>query len=387
MDIIQAGPRTAQYVVLTANGVLTEERVLTGTANQVVLTDNGAGGTVVLSLPQDIHTAAAPTFESLTLSGASAAQLTLRNIGVPKWAITSTAGNLNFYDYSGTPGTRVTFDHTTGNVGIAGSLTLSGLTQGSVLFAGAGGLVSQDNASLYFDDNTNRLGVGITAPVGVFHVSTDINTENVHLDKWYTGTSGSSLLLRKGRGTQASPLRAKSGDVLGGLVAYGAEAADDVSAASFNSARPSGTIRILAAEDTTSTAHGGYAQIQTTAIGATSATERLRVSAAGNLSIGAGALEPSTGTLGLFFSDGTAPSSLASNTAGLYANDDVGTVKMYAIDEAGSAALLNYRSIALGGGAAPTFGTIGGSGPTTAAQNSWIELNIGGTAYWVPAWI
>lgn len=96
---------------------------------------------------------------------------------------------------------------------------------------------------------------------------------------------------------------------------------------------------------------------------------------------------PSTGSFGLVFGDGTALASMGSNTAGLFANDDGGTVKMYAIDEADSVALLNYRNIALGGGAAPTLGTIGGSGPTVAAQNSWIEHNIDGTAYWVPAWV
>jgi hypothetical protein len=36
-------------------------------------------------------------------------------------------------------------------------LTLSGLTQGSVLFAGSGGMISQDNASFFFDDTNNNL--------------------------------------------------------------------------------------------------------------------------------------------------------------------------------------------------------------------------------------
>lgn len=45
-----------------------------------------------------------------------------------------------------------------------------------------------------------------------------------------------------------------------------------------------------------------------------------------------------------------------------------------------------YATVALGGGAAPTFGTIGGSGPGTAAQNSWLKININGTASFVPVW-
>lgn len=43
-------PNNAQYVVLALDATLTQERVLTGTANQIVVTDNGAGSTVVLSL-------------------------------------------------------------------------------------------------------------------------------------------------------------------------------------------------------------------------------------------------------------------------------------------------------------------------------------------------
>jgi hypothetical protein len=43
--------------------------------------------------------------------------------------------------------------------------------------------------------------------------------------------------------------------------------------------------------------------------------------------------------------------------------------------------------VSLGGGSAPTFGTIGGSGPATAGQNSWVRLlDSTGAAFWVPAW-
>ena len=44
------------------------------------------------------------------------------------------------------------------------------------------------------------------------------------------------------------------------------------------------------------------------------------------------------------------------------------------------------NGIALGGGAAATLGTIGGSGPTTAAQAQWVEIDIGGTAHWIAVW-
>ena len=43
--------------------------------------------------------------------------------------------------------------------------------------------------------------------------------------------------------------------------------------------------------------------------------------------------------------------------------------------------------VALGGGAAATLGTMGGSGPATAKQDSWMRvIDSAGEAFWVPAW-
>lgn len=72
-------PTDAQYVTLALNSNLSDERVLTGTTNQVTITDNGANSTVVLSLPQNIHTAATPQFARLGL-GAAADATALLNL-------------------------------------------------------------------------------------------------------------------------------------------------------------------------------------------------------------------------------------------------------------------------------------------------------------------
>lgn len=69
LDVVPA--LTATFVTLSATSTLANERVLTGTANQITITDNGAGSTVVLSLPQNIHTGASPTFAGLTLDALS----------------------------------------------------------------------------------------------------------------------------------------------------------------------------------------------------------------------------------------------------------------------------------------------------------------------------
>ena len=43
-------------------------------------------------------------------------------------------------------------------------------TAGSVLFAGTGGILQQDNASLFFDDSTNRLGIGTITPAAMLDI-------------------------------------------------------------------------------------------------------------------------------------------------------------------------------------------------------------------------
>lgn len=67
----------------------------------------------------------------------------------------NTAGNLNV----------------SGSSVIDGSLKLSSMTSGSVLFAGTGGTVTQDNSSLYWDGANKRLGIGSNSPAQTLSVS------------------------------------------------------------------------------------------------------------------------------------------------------------------------------------------------------------------------
>lgn len=91
------------------NGVGFSLATITGTANQVVVT-NGAGS-ITLSTPQDIHTAANPTFNNLTLNGNLLANgnTTLGNAGTD--VITVTGNTVN------TPTAPVVIDPT--NLGTA----------------------------------------------------------------------------------------------------------------------------------------------------------------------------------------------------------------------------------------------------------------------------
>lgn len=82
---------------------------------------------------------------------------------------------------------------TTPSLGVATatSLTMSGLTAGSVLFAGVGGALSQDNANLFWDDTNNRLGIGTAVP-----------TSTLHIKGSGTSSATTSLLVQNSAGTQ-----------------------------------------------------------------------------------------------------------------------------------------------------------------------------------------
>lgn len=56
--------------------------------------------------------------------------------------------------------------HVSGTLPVAngGTGTATAFTAGSVIFAGASGVYSQDNASLFFDNTNNRLGIGTATP-------------------------------------------------------------------------------------------------------------------------------------------------------------------------------------------------------------------------------
>jgi hypothetical protein len=110
-----SAPASAQYVTLATDGTLSAERVLTGTSNQITVTDNGAGSTVVLSTPQNIATSSSPTFAGLTLSS----PLTVANGGTG--ASTLTANNVILGN--GTSAVAFVAPSTSGNV-----LTSNGTT-------------------------------------------------------------------------------------------------------------------------------------------------------------------------------------------------------------------------------------------------------------------
>ena len=145
-DTEPAAPQLGTIASYNLNGLPTAGGVGYGTGSAVAFTPAGTSG-------QFLTSAAAGTPTWTTLSSV---------------AVTSfSAGTTGF-----TPSTA-----TTGAVTLAGTLavanggtgTATALTPGSVVFAGASGVYSQDNAQLFWDDTNNRLGIGTATPSYTIH--------------------------------------------------------------------------------------------------------------------------------------------------------------------------------------------------------------------------
>lgn len=93
-----------QLAGINGTGTDIEFKSINGTSNQITVT-HGANS-ITLSTPQNIATGSSPTFAGLTLSG---------------------------------------------------------MTAGSVIFAGTSGVLSQDNSNFFWDDTNNRLGIGVNS--------------------------------------------------------------------------------------------------------------------------------------------------------------------------------------------------------------------------------
>lgn len=161
-------PIGAAFVTIGNTSGLTAERSLTGTSNQITVTDNGANSTVVLSTPQNIHSGASPTFTGLTLSGLTASRLMSTNgssalssvSALTSW-IAGTANQITVTDDGDGTVTLSTPQniHTAASPTFAG-LTLSGLTATRLVATGGGSaLASVASLSSWIAGTANQITV------------------------------------------------------------------------------------------------------------------------------------------------------------------------------------------------------------------------------------
>jgi hypothetical protein len=158
-----------------------------------------------------------------------------------------------------------------GSTTLSGSLTLSNFTSGSILYAGANGLISQDNTNFFWDDANNRLGIGTASPAGTINVKGDIISDsNVNSSAAFYNQ------IRKSRGTVTSPTNIVVGDDVGGFIAYGYEGGTYNAGAAFR----------FSAESVSAGSVPMRIQFFTGAGSPSAATEKMRLTAAGRLLLG-----------------------------------------------------------------------------------------------------
>lgn len=92
-----------------------------------------------------------------TFAGAEIGTLTLAD-----GSITDSGGAISFGDE---------------DLSTSGTLTLSSLTPGSVLFAGTGGVISEDNDGVFWNDTLKRFSINTNTPSGVFSVGSAVGED------------------------------------------------------------------------------------------------------------------------------------------------------------------------------------------------------------------
>ena len=277
----------------------------------------------------------------------------------------------------------------TGTLPVAngGTGTATALTAGSVVFAGASGVYSQENAEFFWDNTNDFLGLGtavpdtrltITAPTqtsvtaGTLPAGTDLHIvgadsaiTRITQDAFGTGNYP-AYTGRAARGTAAAPTASQAGDVLSqyGGRGHGATAYSSTSV---------GRIDIEAAENFTDTAQGSYISLHTTALGSASPNERFRAGPAGQWGIGGA----NYGTSGQVFTSGGASAAPTWSTISIstvtgtlpVANGGTGLTS-YTIGDLiyadGATSLAKLADVATGNalisggiGVAPSYGKIG----------------------------
>ncbi len=187
-----------------------------------------------------------------------------------------------------------------------GTGTSTAFTTGSVVFAGASGVYSQDNSNLFWDNTNDRLGIGTpspsapltvgdaTAPTNVTVLNSLISTNtsagaNVVLRKSVDTANGANVTLIKSRGTAASPTAVNSADTVGAITfsGYGG-----------TNYRPTAQISAIVDTYTSDTNVSGYLTFSTNG-GSTSVTERMRLDALGRLLVGTTATNDIAGNTGV----------------------------------------------------------------------------------------
>ena len=204
--------------------------------------------------------------------------------------------------------------------GMAIGTTITSATAGSVLFAGAAGILQQDNANFFWDDTNNRLGIGTSAPNAPFHVRTG-TSPNARFERT-TATTNDITTAMAIKGTS-------TGDMANGFGPVVTFQIEDTAAVNNDIAQ-------IAAQRTGGADNTGDLVFYTSLAGVL--TQRVRVNSDGGLQVSASTAAVSAASTGRLRYDSGSQKLQLSNNTDTYA------------EIARNAAALTAGSIAFAGG-------------------------------------
>jgi len=152
-------------------------------------------------------------------------------------------------------------------------------TEGSIFFAGVGGILAEDNANLFWDDTNDRLGIGNNSPDSAIHLA-GTTSADVRIEAQAASASAivaPHLSFKRSRGTIASPEAISDGDLIFVMSARG----HDGTSFSSNS-----TFFGVATEDWSGTNRGHTLRFSNIPNGGINETIRLVIGNDGRVGIG-----------------------------------------------------------------------------------------------------
>jgi hypothetical protein len=201
--------------------------------------------------------------------------------------------------------------HVSGTLPVAngGTGTATAFTAGSVVFAGASGVYSQDNANFFWDDVNNRLGIGTTSPTGRLEMMTLAGDAEAY-GTIYSSNGGNEFayLLRKSNQNTVGNTATANGDRLGGFQWQGNSGSGFTPAARIRSVQVGAASTQTPAEIKFETSNG------------TSFTEKLNIAPGGDVTVNVGNLVIGTSGKGIDFS-----ATPGTGTSELFADYEEGT--------------------------------------------------------------
>ncbi len=214
--------------------------------------------------------------------------------------------------------------HVSGILPVAngGTGTSTVFTPGSVIFAGASGIYTEDNSGLFFDATNNRLGIGVASPTNPL----DVRSTSTIVGIYFSDSTGFGAL----RFFEGTTLQSSIQHI----------------ASNFGTASRRSDLELV------TVLAGGDVVMRP------NDTEMFRITPSGIITIGA-ATAPGSGTQAIVFGDGTAPGTMGSNTAAIFGNDVSGTVKLFGITEGNVTGELSMNASALTSGSVLFAGTTG----------------------------